>query len=131
MAEIIELDNRMMGENLRKARTARGMTQTELAKRLEISLPAYRKIESGQTRIINSNYEKCAEILGIPLIELINGFMPVMDSAGVFEDARAEYLSRIDQLSDKVASLETTLQDKDRLIYTQELLIEHLQKYFV
>ena len=35
MAEIIELDNRMMGENLRKARTARGMTQTELAKRLE------------------------------------------------------------------------------------------------
>ncbi|MBQ2151436.1 MAG: helix-turn-helix transcriptional regulator [Bacteroidales bacterium] len=128
MAEIIELDNRMMGENLRKARTARGMTQTELAKRLEISLPAYRKIESGQTRIINSNYEKCAEILGIPLIELINGFMPVMDSAGVFEDARAEYLSRIDQLSDKVASLETTLQDKDRIIYTQELLIEHLQK---
>ena len=128
MAEIIELDNRMMGENLRKARTARGMTQTELAKRREISLPAYRKIESGQTRIINSNYEKCAEILGIPLIELINGFMPVMDSAGVFEDARAEYLSRIDQLSDKVASLETTLQDKDRLIYTQELLIEHLQK---
>jgi Predicted transcription factor, homolog of eukaryotic MBF1 len=128
MAEIIELDNRMMGENLRKARTARGMTKTELAKRLEISLPAYRKIESGQTRIINSNYEKCAEILGIPLIELINGFMPVMDSAGVFEDARAEYLSRIDQLSDKVASLETTLQDKDRLIYTQELLIEHLQK---
>ena len=128
MAEIIELDNRMMGENLRKARTARGMTMTELAKRLEISLPAYRKIESGQTRIINSHYEKCAEILGIPLIELINGFMPVMDSAGVFEDARAEYLSRIDQLSDKVASLETTLQDKDRLIYTQELLIEHLQK---
>ena len=128
MAEIIELDNRMMGENLRKARTARGMTQTELAKRLEISLPAYRKIESGQTRIINSHYEKCAEILGIPLIELINGFMPVMDSAGEFEDARAEYLSRIDQLSDKVASLETTLQDKDRLIYTQELLIEHLQK---
>ena len=128
MAEIIELDNRMMGENLRKARTARGMTQTELAKRLEISLPAYRKIESGQTRIINSNYEKCAEILGIPLIELINGFMPVMDSAGVFEDARAEYLSRIDQLSDTVASLETTLQDKDRIIYTQELLIEHLQK---
>ena len=128
MAEIIELDNRMMGENLRKARTARGMTQTELAKRLEISLPAYRKIESGQTRIINSNYEKCAEILGIPLIELINGIMPVMDSAGVFEDARAEYLSRIDQLSDKVASLETTLQDKDRIIYTQELLIEHLQK---
>lgn len=128
MAEIIELDNHMMGENLRKARTARGMTKTELAKRLEISLPAYRKIESGQTRIINSHYEKCAEILGIPLIELINGFMPVMDSAGVFEDARAEYLSRIDQLSDKVASLETTLQDKDRLIYTQELLIEHLQK---
>lgn len=128
MAEIIELDNRMMGENLRKARTARGMTKTELAKRLEISLPAYRKIESGQTRIINSNYEKCAEILGIPLIELINGFMPVMDSAGVFEDARAEYLSRIDQLSDKLASLETTLQDKDRIIYTQELLIEHLQK---
>jgi transcriptional regulator with XRE-family HTH domain len=128
MAEIIELDNRMMGENLRKARTARGMTKTELAKRLEISLPAYRKIESGQTRIINSHYEKCAEILGIPLIELINGFMPVMDSAGVFEDARAEYLSRIDQLSDKVASLETTLQDKDRIIYTQELLIEHLQK---
>lgn len=128
MAEIIELDNRMMGENLRKVRTARGMTKTELAKRLEISLPAYRKIESGQTRIINSHYEKCAEILGIPLIELINGFMPVMDSAGVFEDARAEYLSRIDQLSDKVASLETTLQDKDRLIYTQELLIEHLQK---
>lgn len=128
MAEIIELNNRIMGENLGKAREERGLTKTELAKRLEISLTAYRKIEDGKTHIINKHYEKCADILGIPLIELIIGFMPVMDSAGVFEDARAEYLSRIDQLSDKVASLETTLQDKDRLIYTQELLIEHLQK---
>ena len=128
MAEIIELDDRIMGENLRKARMARGMTQTEIAERVNISLTAYQKIESGKTRIINKNYENCADVLGIPLVELVNGFMPIMDSVEVLEDVREEYLSKIDQLSDKLASLEDTLRDKEKLIYTQELLIEHLQK---
>ncbi len=128
MAEIIELDDRVMGENLRKARTARGLTQAEIAERVNISLTAYQKIESGKTRIINKNYEKCAEVLGITLIELVNGFIPIKDSVAVLDDVREEYLSKIDQLSDKVASLEDSLRDKEKLIYTQELLIEHLQK---
>ena len=128
MAEIIELDDRIMGENLRKARMARGMTQTEIAERVNISLTAYQKIESGKTRIINKTYEKCAAVLGIPLVELVNGLMPIMDSVEVLEDVREEYLSKIDQLSDKLASLEDTLRDKEKLIYTQELMIEHLQK---
>lgn len=128
MVEVMKMDGHTMGENLRKARNTLGLTQAEIARRLEISVTAYQKIESGKTRILNKNYEKCAYELGIPLAELVNGFQPVMGTVKRFEEAMVEYRSMIEDLSGKVASLESSLRDKDMLIHTQELLIEHLQK---
>ena len=136
-----ELDGSMMSENLRKARTNQGLTQSDIAERLDISVTAYQKIESGKTRIINKNYEKCAKELGLSLSELVNGFKPVRDADSKIEDVKKEYKSKIDslkaalhndieKLTNKIADLENTIGDKDKIIHTQELLIEHLQKDF-
>lgn len=117
-----------MGDNLRKARVAKGLTQTEIANRLDISVTAYQKIETGKTHIINEHYAQCAKELDISLYNLVNGDQPEEVDLRKFEEAKVEYLSRIEQLSDKIADLESTIRDKEKIIQTQELLIEHLQK---
>lgn len=128
MVEDRILDGRTMGDNLRKARVARGLTQTEIAQRLDISLTAYQKIESGKTNIINKHYAQCAEELDVPLYDLVNGDQAEDGEYLKFEEAKVEYLSQIEQLSRQVALLENAIKDKDKIIHTQELLIEHLQK---
>ena len=128
MVEDRILDGRTMGDNLRKARVARGLTQTEIAQRLDISLTAYQKIESGKTNIINKHYAQCAEELDVPLYDLVNGDQAEDGEYQKFEEAKVEYLSQIEQLSRQVALLENAIKDKDKIIHTQELLIEHLQK---
>lgn len=128
MVEDRILDGRTMGDNLRKARVARGLTQTEIADRLDISLTAYQKIEAGKTNIINKHYAQCAEELDVPLYDLVNGEQATDDEYRKFEEAKVEYLSQIEQLSHKIAFLENTIRDKDKIIQTQDLLIEQLQK---
>lgn len=41
----------MVNENLKKIRTAKGVTQAHLAKRLNISSMAYSRMETGETKI--------------------------------------------------------------------------------
>ena len=47
------MDDATIKNNLEKKRNELGLSQTEMARRLEISLNAYRKLEKGKTRILN------------------------------------------------------------------------------
>lgn len=53
------MDDATIKNNLEKKRNELGLSQTEMARRLEISLNAYRKLEKGKTRILNEHVEKC------------------------------------------------------------------------
>jgi transcriptional regulator with XRE-family HTH domain len=131
------LDNATLKDNLLKARLASGLTQAKVAKLLDISLPAYQNIEHGKTRILNENYLKCAELFGVSSAELVNGYEPVRNATTIFTDLKQSYGDKMIELEKhyineiqiremEIRRLRESIQDKDRIISTQELLIERL-----
>lgn len=71
------MDDKTIKVNLERKRNELGLSQTEMARRLDISLNAYRKLEKGKTRILNEHVGRFAEETGVSVAELVNGFEPV------------------------------------------------------
>lgn len=131
------MDEITIRENLKNARISSGLTQSEMADRIGISVTAYQKIESGRTRILNPNFSKCADVLGVSLSELVNGFMPVRDAEAVIEDVRESYglkirvqesgyLNELQSKDREIGRLKDVIKDKEDTIATQKLLIDQL-----
>ena len=131
------MDESSLRENLRKARNTLAYTQAELAESIGISVTAYQKLENGKTRIINKNFAKCAEALGVSLSELVNGFTPVKDAEARLADVKENYGLKLKvqengylrdiQLKDKeIERLKDIISDKEETISTQKLLITQL-----
>lgn len=118
MDEETRMDENTIRENLKRAREERGITQAHLADSIDISVTAYQKIENGKTRILNPNFSKCAETLGISLSELVNGFKPVRDAHATIEDVKESY------------GLRMRAQEKGYLseLHLKDLEIEHLKE---
>ncbi len=128
-----------MRENLRAARIASGLSQAAVAGILGISVPAYQRLEKGKTHLLNEHYQQCAEIFGISLAELINGFKPVRNADAVLTDMRESYgrkikeqesghLTEIRLREQEMERMIDILKEKDDLIATQKLLIDQLMK---
>ncbi|MBQ5978477.1 MAG: helix-turn-helix transcriptional regulator [Bacteroidales bacterium] len=135
------MDESTIRENLRKAREGRGLTQADMADSLDISVTAYQKIESGKTRILNKNFSKCAEALGVSMTELVVGYVPVKDAAATLEDMRESfgmrlrvqengYIQEIQERDREIARLKEIIKDKDVAIESQKLLIGQLMSRF-
>ena len=135
------MDEITIRENLKKARISSGLTQSEMAERIGISVTAYQKIESGRTRILNPNFSKCADILGVSLSELVNGFLAVRDAEAVIADVRESYglkmrvqetgyLNELQSKDREIGRLQEIIKDKQETIATQKLLIEQLMSRF-
>ena len=132
-----KMDETTIRENLKNLRMAQGLTQAEIAESIGISVTAYQKIESGRTRILNNNFSKCAEALGLSLTELVNGFMPVKDAESVITDVRENYglrmrvqekgyLAEIKHRDNEIRRLKDVVKDKEETIATQKILIDQL-----
>ena len=128
-----------MRENLRAARIASGLSQAAVAGILGISVPAYQRLEKGKTHLLNEHYQQCAEIFGISLAELINGFKPVRNADAILTDMRESYgrkikeqesghLNEIRLREQEMERMIDSLKEKDDLIATQKLLIDQLMK---
>ncbi|MEY8436265.1 helix-turn-helix transcriptional regulator [Atopobiaceae bacterium 24-176] len=59
---------------LKAIRTDRGVTQEEMAKRLNVKLPTYRTWERGQVNMTLENAYKCSVILGCTPNDLCNWY---------------------------------------------------------
>lgn len=57
------MDNSSIKENIVRRRTAEGISQDEMAKRLDISRNAYRSIEKGESKVISDRLKDIATIL--------------------------------------------------------------------
>ena len=125
--------------HLEKKRNELGLSQTEMARRLEISLNAYRKLEKGKTRILNEHVGKFAEETGISVAELVNGFEPVnsfesgLDSIKEAYDKKIRaledgYLSEIKAMKEEIRRLNEKLQDKEEVIASNRKLISRFEK---
>lgn len=61
-----------LGENLRRLRVNRGLTQAELASRAGISRLAYSNIETAKSEPRSSTIQQIADVLEVPILELIS-----------------------------------------------------------
>lgn len=57
---------------IKKLRRFRGITQEDMADKLFLSLRAYQKIESGQTKLDTERLEQIAAVLDISVSDLVN-----------------------------------------------------------
>lgn len=60
-----------LGENIRKIRIKKGMTQIDLCRKLEVDRAYMSKIENGKKNPTLSTIEHIAEVLGVSSNELL------------------------------------------------------------
>jgi transcriptional regulator with XRE-family HTH domain len=102
-----------LGEKFRILRQKRGVNQKAMADLLEISIPAYSKLETSITDPNFSRINQIAEVHKITLRELLD----------VGEEGISEQTQLIEQLKTKVSELESTvirLQGKLIDLYDQD-----------
>ena len=85
----------MLQENLRTLRKARGLSQEDLARQLHITRQTLSKWENGQSVPDAQLLLRLAEILDVPVSELLGG---PMEAAGEDVDAVARQLERLNAL---------------------------------
>lgn len=60
-----------VGKKIRLLRHQQGWSQEEVAKKLDISIPAFSKIETGVTDVNLSRIEQIATLFGLSVVELL------------------------------------------------------------
>ena len=73
LASIYAYGMKSIGKTIRGLRQERGWNQQEVATQLNISIPAYSKIETGITDINLSRLESIADLFGLKLTTLLSG----------------------------------------------------------
>ncbi len=133
------MDDKTIKGNLEKKRNELGLSQTEMARRLEISLNAYRKLEKGKTRILNEHVGRFAEETGISVAEIVNGFEPVdsfesgLNSIKEAYDKRIRaledgYIREIKAMKEEIRRLSEKIKDKEEVIAMNRKLIGRYEK---
>ena len=131
------MDDATIKNNLEKKRYELGLSQTEMARRLDISLNAYRKLEKGKTRILNEHVEKFAEKTGTSVAELVNGFEPINSAMAGLNDVKENkklrvledgYIKEIAMLKAEIERLNDKIKDKDEIISMNRKLILRYEK---
>jgi transcriptional regulator with XRE-family HTH domain len=104
------------GKNIRSLRHRKGWSQEEVAIRLDISIPAFSKIETGVTDVNLSRIEQIAAVFGISVIDLLMLNDPNRQKASTdLEILNKKLLDRETDLADlqrKVIELFEELRDK-------------------
>ncbi|RZK40152.1 MAG: XRE family transcriptional regulator [Pedobacter sp.] len=99
----------VIGKNIRQLRQKNSWSQGEVAKRLEISIPAFSKIETGITDVNISRLEQIANLFEVTTIDLIS-------KEG--EHHQSENAAEINSLKDRLAFKE------EEIINLQKKVIE-------
>lgn len=63
----------IIGKNIKLLRQRKGWSQGEVAKRLNISIPAFSKIETGITDINISRLDQIAKLFEVSMLDIISG----------------------------------------------------------
>ncbi len=105
-----------LGKKIRLLRHQKGWSQEDVAKRLQISIPAFSKIETGITDVNLSRLEQISKLFDMTVVQLLN-----------FNDTenQEKYNSEMDDLTRKVQDRERELIDLQKKIIE---LYEELRK---
>jgi len=96
-----------LGKKIRLLRHQRGWSQEDVAKRLDISIPAFSKIETGITDINLSRLEQISILFEMSVVQLLT-----------FNDAEQEqkYNSELDTISKKLSDREAEVIDLQKKV---------------
>ncbi len=96
-----------LGKKIRLLRHQKGWSQEDVAKRLDISIPAFSKIETGITDINLSRLEQIATLFEMSVVQLLT-----------FNDTEQQekYVSELEVLSKKLQEREKELIDLQKKI---------------
>ena len=84
-----------VGRNLRLWRLARGLSQSQLAKRLGVTFQQVQKYEVGGNRVSTGRLVKAASILGVPIGAFFHGTAESSESlSGLISDWRSFRLAQ-------------------------------------
>jgi transcriptional regulator with XRE-family HTH domain len=84
-----------VGGNLRLWRMARGLSQSQFAKRLGVTFQQVQKYEIGGNRVATGRLVKAASILRVPVAALFHGTAEPSESlSGLISDSRSFRLAR-------------------------------------
>lgn len=87
--------NKVVGSNIQKIRTKRGMTQDELANKLSITRITLSKIERGQQNITLNRLYDISLLLGVNIIDLF----PTIDNKNeIIKFESIDYLDKNSEL---------------------------------
>lgn len=96
-----------LGKKIRLLRYEKSWSQEDVAKRLEISIPAFSKIETGITDVNLSRLEQISKLFDMTVVQLLT-----------FNDAESQekYTAEVDDLNRKVAEREKEVIDLQKKI---------------
>lgn len=105
-----------LGKKIRLLRHQNSWSQEDVAKRLEISIPAFSKIETGITDVNLSRLEQISKLFDMSVVQLLT-----------FNDAEGQekYTSEVEELTKKLQDREGELIDLQKKIIE---LYEELRK---
>ena len=118
------MDNARIKENIIRKRTEKGISQDEMAQRLEMSRNSYRNIEKGSTYVVSRHLKEIADILNITEEELVLGYKPA-ECAGSLEEVRSHYSKISDDLRQNYEERIAGLSDQLEL---QKLMVSDLRE---
>jgi transcriptional regulator with XRE-family HTH domain len=102
-----------LGKKIRLLRHQKGWSQEDVAKRLDISIPAFSKIETGITDINLSRLEQIASLFELTVVQLLT-----------FTDAEGDskIINELDAVHKKLMDRETEVIDLQKKVI--ELFVE-------
>ena len=107
----------IIGRNIRLLRQKNGWSQSEVAKRLAISIPAFSKIETGITDINISRLDQIARLFEVSTLEIISKEEEITElgnfaEIGILKDRVAMKEEEIIKLQKKVIELYEEIRNK-------------------
>ena len=105
-----------LGKKIRLLRHQKSWSQEDVAKRLEISIPAFSKIETGITDVNLSRLEQISKLFDMSVVQLLT-----------FNDAESQekYTSELEEVNKKIQDREREVIDLQKKIIE---LYEELRK---
>ena len=133
------MDYGSIRKNIRELRSKLGLSQKEMAERMGVSRVAYSNLERGVTSLRPAVLEKIAAIGGIPMEELMLGYVPDEGVTHLREELTREYgderarlikayEDEIEKLGNRVEALENLVESQSRTIGVQEEMISMLKR---
>ncbi|MFD2585068.1 helix-turn-helix domain-containing protein [Pedobacter vanadiisoli] len=97
-----------IGDRIKQSRVALGLSQADAAKKLNISTPAFCKIETGQTDLNISRLLQISKIFKVPVVQLIDDKTVATDPSAELAALKKELIEKeeeINKLRKKVIDL--------------------------